>query len=136
MLNFFSGNYGRFKKPEFENECTVQIGLYDIFDKNLKTKHNTISIQYCYEYNRSEGEDWTFYLFNDPECYFDGYITSYDLEYSEIPDYIWEIIQDEVYKKATEIIDSDLEKAIKNLDYCTSRVEKFTKELKAKLVEE
>lgn len=136
FAKFFSSYPGRFEKPEFDNQCVVQIGLYDIFDANLKTKHNTISIKYCYEYDRSEGEDWTFYLFNDPECYFDRFMERPDIEYSEIPDYIWKIIQEELYKKATESVNNDLESAFKRLDTCTKRFEKFTKELKEKLIEE
>ena len=73
-----------FNKKDCQIDLQKQVLWYNSEEiKGLVVKN-------CYEYDR-EGEDWTFYLFNDSECYFDGYITSYDLEYSEIPDYIWKI---------------------------------------------
>ena len=130
---FFSGD-NRFTTPKYNpTYITIRLATY-ILNKNNKYR---LDISYCYSADR-DGEDWVTYGFDDPEVIYDyDFLEPNDsLEYSEIPDYIWKIIQDEVYKEAMKKVDKDLKEAMSHLDYCTSKVEKFTKELKAKLVEE
>ena len=130
---FFSNN-DRSITPRYDTTyITISLATYIL---NKRNKYR-LDISYCYNVDR-DGEDWATYGFDDPEVIYDYDFleTRIELKYSEIPDYIWKIIQDEVYKEATNKVDGDLEEAIKYLDHCTSKVEKFTKELKAKLVEE
>lgn len=125
--NFFSSQPERFKKPEFD-ECRVQIELIDILDKDVRTKHYTVSLRYCYNWDR-EGEDWTFYYFNDPECYYREWQHP-ELEYSEIPDKIWERIQNTLYNKATEHINKELEEAKSSVKYWENKREEFDNKIK------
>lgn len=124
---FFSSQPDRFKKPEFD-ECRVQIELIDILDKDVRTKHYTVGLQYCYNYDRSDGEDWTLYYFNDPECYYREWQHP-ELEYSEIPDYIWEIIQNILYNKAIETINKGIESAKSSLKYWEEKKIEFDNKL-------
>ncbi len=127
--NFFSGDPGRFKTPVFER-TRVQIELLSMLDANYKDHHYTVLLKYCYEYDR-EGSDWTFYYFNDPECYF----RSFDhpvLEYSEIPDSIWSRIQDILYEKASETIAKELEMAKSSVKYWEKKKEEFDNKLQLK----
>ena len=129
FAKFFSSQPDRFAMPENKDKVFARIGLFDVFDKNLETKHKTIFIKYCYYYDRSDGEDWTFYLFNDPECYFREFERA-DLEYSEIPDYIWERIQNIVYNEATKTINKNLEEARGSVEYWEEKKAEFDNNLK------
>ena len=120
---FFSSQPERFKKPEFDT-CTVQIELTDILDKDVRTKHYTISLSYCYNYDRSDGEDWTLYYFNDPECYFRDWQHP-ELEYSEIPDNIWERIQNILYERAKRYMNEKLDEAEKSLIRLSEKQKEF-----------
>ena len=124
---FFSSQPDRFKKPEFD-ECRVQIELIDILDKDVRTKHYTVGLGYCYDWDR-EGEDWTFYYFNDPECYFREWQQP-ELEYFEIPNDIWEKIQNILYDKATENVNKELESAKASVEYWKEKKEEFDTQLK------
>ena len=124
---FFSSQPDRFKKPEFD-ECRVQIELIDILDKDVRTKHYTVGISYCYNYNRSEGEDWTLYYFNDHECYYREWQHP-ELEYNEIPDYIWKRIQNILYNKATETINKELKSAKASVEYWEEKLFEFDNKL-------
>lgn len=123
---FFSSNPNRFERPEFD-ECRVQIILVDILDKDVRTKHYTIGLRYCYNYDR-EGEDWTLYYFNDPECYYREWQHP-ELEYSEIPDNIWEKVQNILYSKATETINKELKSAKKSVEYWEEKLFEFDNKL-------
>ena len=123
---FFSSQPDRFKKPEFD-ECRVQIELIDILDKDVRTKHYTVGLQYCYNWDR-EGEDWTLYYFNDPECYYREWQHP-ELEYSEIPDDIWERIQNILYNKATETINKEISSAESLLKYWEEKLREFENKL-------
>ena len=124
---FFSSDSKRFEKPEFDN-CRVKIELIDILDKDVRTKHDTISLSYCYHYDRSDGEDWTLYYFNDSECYFREWQHP-ELEYFEIPDYIWERIQNILYNKATEHIDKEINSAKASVEYWEEKKNEFNNKL-------
>jgi hypothetical protein len=124
---FFSSQPNRFKKPEFD-ECRVQIELIDILDKDVRTKHYTVGLRYCYNWDR-EGEAWTLYYFNDPECYFREWQQP-ELEYFEIPNDIWEKIQNILYDKATETINKELKSAKKSVEYWEEKLFEFNYNLK------
>ena len=127
---FFSSKPERFKTPAFEGSTRVQIQLLGILDANYKDHHYTVLLKYCYEYDR-EGEDWTFYYFNDPDCYF----RSFDhpsLEYYEIPDSIWEHIQNILYNKATKNVNKELESAKSSVKYWEEKKKEFDNKLQLK----
>ena len=113
---FFSSRPARFETPAFEGKTNVRIHLVRILDKDYINEHNTICFRYCCDYDRDNGEEWTIYYFNDPECYFKDFEHP-DIEYSEIPDNIWEKIQKILYTKAKENISKELEEAKKLVRY-------------------
>ena len=113
--DFFSSQPERFKKPAFDGSTAVQMFLCGMLDEDYKDYHYTIALRYCYDYDR-EGEAWTFYYFNDSECYYRDFDHP-ELEYSEFPDDIWEIIQNILYNKATEEITEQLETAKSSVIY-------------------
>lgn len=127
---FFSNKPERFKTPAFEGSTRVQIELLSMLDADYKGYHHTILLKYCYDYDR-DGEKWTFYYFNDPECYFRSFDHP-NLEYSEIPDNIWERIQDVLYEKAAEEINESLEMAKSSVKYWEKRKEEFDNKLQLK----
>ena len=120
---FFSSQPDRFEKPE-SDEYRVQIELIDILDKDVRTKHYTVGLQYCYNYDRSDGEDWALYYFNDPECYYREWQHP-ELEYSEIPDYIWERIQNILYERAKRYMNEKLDEAEKSLIRLSEKQKEF-----------
>ena len=90
---------------------------------------STINIDYCYDCDR-DGEYWDGYSFNDPSM--KRYYEKYDfmkpkllIEYSEIPDNIWEIIQNTLYKKASENVEKNFKDAQRYLESAKDNVEKF-----------
>ena len=129
--NFFSSKPERFKTPAFEGSTIVQIGLLDMLNADYKGHNHTILLKYCYEYDR-EGQDWTFYYFNDPECYFRPFDDHPSLEYSEIPDAIWEHIQNILYDKAVKEINKELESAKSSVIYWEKRKNEFDNKLQLK----
>ena len=128
--SFFSSKPERFKTPAFEGSTRVQINLLGMLDANYISRHDTVLLRYCYEYDR-EGEDWTFYYFNDPECYFRSF-NHPSLEYSEIPDSIWERIQNILYDKAVKEINKELESAKSSIIYWEKRKNEFDNKLQLK----
>lgn len=128
--NFFSNNPERFKTPAIEGSTRVQIELLSMLDTDYKGYHYTILLKYCYDYDR-DGEEWTFYYFNDPECCFRSFDHP-NLEYSEIPDAIWGRIQDILYEKAAEEINESLEMAKSSVKYWEKRKEEFDNRLQLK----
>lgn len=113
----YNKDIGKFFKELFSQDkfhhhmyfdAGVSIGLY------LKTVAYipTMYIRYIYEYDR-EGSDDTLVLFNDDEAKYkhvtSGGYGAYgdrnsqdghgDLEYSDIPDWVWEKIQQGLYEK-------------------------------------
>lgn len=125
--NFFSSQPERFKKPAFDGSTAVRITLLDMFDANCIDYHYTIALRYCYCYDR-DGEDWTFYYFNDPECYYREWNRP-DIEYSEFSDDIWERIQNILYNKASEEINENLELAKSSVEYWEKRKDEFDNKL-------
>lgn len=128
--NFFSNQSERFKKPAFDGSTAVRITLYDMLDANNKDFHYTIALEYCYDYDR-DGEDWTFYYFNDPECYYREW-NHPNIEYSEFSDDIWERIQSILYNKAIETINKELESAKSSVKYWENRKNEFDNKLHLK----
>ena len=127
---FFSSQPERFKRPAFDGSTAVRMTLLNMLDANYKDYHYTITLRYCYDYDR-DGEDWTFYYFNDPECYYRE-CDHPDLEYSEFPDDIWERIQNILYNKSTKEINENLESAKSSVVYWEKRKDEFDNKLQLK----
>ena len=128
--DFFSNQPERFKRPAFNGSTAVRITLFDILDANYKDFHYTIALKYCYDYDH-DGEDWTFYYFNDPECYYRDWNRP-ELEYSEFPDYIWERIQNILYNKASKEINTELDSAKASVIYWENRKNEFDNKIHLK----
>lgn len=130
---FFNGNNRFTSSPYDPTYVTIGLATHILNDKG----QYGLMISYCYSADR-DGEEWADYYFDDPnvDYEYDFLKPKDNLRYSDIPDWVWKIIQDEIYKKATEQVDKDLKGAMSHLDRCTTRALNFTKELKEKLVEE
>ena len=124
FYQFFNSQPERFEKPAFDGETLVRIGLYGILDKNLIERVNTIFLEYCYNYDRHNGSDMILYLLNNPDCYFREWHYPI-IECSEIPDDIWERIENVLYNKALETINKELESAESNIKYWKDKKIKF-----------
>ena len=128
--DFFSSRPEKFKRPAFDGSTAVQMFLHGMLDEDYKDHHYTIALRYCYEYDR-DGEDWTFYYFNDPECYYREW-NHPDIEYSEFSDDIWERIQNILYDKATKEINKELQSAKDSVKYWEDRKYSFENTLNLK----
>lgn len=132
FANFFN-NDNRFTKTPYDH-VYPRIYLTEHLNKDFKTYGTTISIEYCYDCDR-DGEYLESYCFNDPDLkniYFKEYKDSpyhHFIEYSEIPDYIWEIIQNELYNIATENVNKELESAKSSVKYWENKKEEFDNKL-------
>lgn len=125
FANLFSSD-DRFKHPRYDR-VFPRIFLSEYLNTDYKTHSKTIGIEYTSEYGR-EGEYRESYDFNDADLedtYFGKLGTK--IEYSEVPDHIWAIIQDELYKNAVKTIQDDLKSASKEVDRCTNKFIEFNK---------
>lgn len=132
FANFFNNDY-RFTKSHYDH-IYPRIYLTKHLNKDFKTHGTTIGIEYCYDCDR-DGEYLESYYFNDPDLK-DTYLYKglkdghYFIEYSEVPDYIWEIIQNILYDKATETINKELKSAKKSVEYWEEKLFEFENKLK------
>jgi len=134
FANFFN-NDNRFTKTPYDH-VYPRIYLTEHLNKDLKTHGTTINIEYCYDNDR-DGEYLESYCFNDPDLkdtyLYKEYINSpynHFIEYSEVPDYVWEIIQNKLYDKATENINKELESAKSSVKYWEEKKKEFDSKLK------
>ena len=132
FANFFN-NDNRFTKSHYDH-LYPRIYLTKHL-KDFKTYGTTIGIEYCYDCDR-DGEYLESYYFNDPDLkntylYKENKDNPYYhfIEYSEIPDYIWEIIQNKLYDKATEKVNKDVESAYQTLQYVRNKRDEFYSKL-------
>ena len=129
FANFFN-NDNRFTKSHYDR-LYPRIYLTKRLNLDFKTYGTTIGIEYCYDCDR-DGEYLESYYFNDPDLK-DTYLykdSHYFIEYSEVPDYIWEIIQNILYNKATEEISKELESAKSSVEYWEKKKADFYNNLK------
>lgn len=129
--NFFNTDE-RFQHCRCEGKIYPKISLHEE-DTFKGCEGSTVCIDYCYDWDR-DGEDWIGYYFNDLTM--SKYYERYDfmkprilIEYNEIPDYIWEIIQNKLYDKATEEINKELESAKSSVIYWEKRKDEFDNKL-------
>jgi hypothetical protein len=93
--------------------------------------YQEIRISYRYHYDRSDGEDWVSYHFEEPIKYkYDFLEPKVKIKFEEIPDRIWKIIQDQLYENAIENVNKELESAKKSFEYWQEKKNSFDKKLK------
>ena len=134
FANFFN-NDGRFTKTPYDH-VYPRIYLTEHLNKDFKTHGTTIGIEYCYDSDR-DGDYLDSYYFNDPDLK-DTYLYKeykdspyhHFIDYSEVPDYVWEIIQNELYEKATENVNKELESARSSVKYWEEKKKEFDNKLK------
>ena len=129
FANFFN-NDGRFTKTPYDH-VYPRIYLTEHLNKDFKTHGTTISIEYCYDSDR-DGDYLDSYYFNDSDLKNTYLYKEYKdspyhhfIEYSEVPDYIWEIIQNELFYLATENVNKDVESAYQTLQYVKNKRDEF-----------
>lgn len=132
--NFFNTDE-RFQHCRCEGKIYPKISLHeeDIFEG---CEGSTVRIDYCYDWDR-DGEDWTGYYFNDLSM--SKYYERYDfmkprtlIDYNEVPDYIWEIIQNELFDLATKKVNKDVEDAYQTYIFLRNKRDKFYNDLNLK----
>jgi len=118
FAEFFKSDEKRFVRPKYDRIFPrISWGPY----------YGTVKIGYCYDSDR-DGEYWETYEFNDPDIESSRLAPkSMLIEYSEIPDNIWAIIQDELYKNARKNLTDSLISATKEVDRCTNKFLEFNK---------
>ena len=130
----FFNKDGRFIKTPYDH-VYPSIYLTEHLNLDFKTHGTTIGIEYCYDSDR-DGNYLESYYFNDPDLkdtflYKENIDNPYFhfIEYSEVPDYIWEIIQDVLFEKATEKVNKDVESAYQTLEYVRNKRDEFYSKL-------
>jgi len=90
----------RFKSTPYDYVyVTIRLATHIL---NKENKFGLL-MSYCYDNDR-DGEEWEDYYFDDPEVTYeyDFLKPSDNLKYSDIPDYIWQIIQEKAHRIASE----------------------------------
>ena len=132
FANLFN-NDKRFQHTPYDR-VYPRIYLYETLNTDYKTHSTSIEIEYTYDNDR-DGEYTRCYAFNDEDlkdtCFY--CLHSSSLEYSDVPDNIWEIIQNILYDKATKEINENLKSAKDSVIYWENRKEEFENKLQLKL---
>lgn len=126
FANFFNSYGNRFKYTPYDR-VYPRIYLHKTLNKDFKTHSTTLGIDYIYGGNR-DGDYRVSYFFNDKDlndsC-FDFRDEDTLIEYSEIPDNIWSIIQSVIYQKALKYINKEIHAAEWSLEYWKKRLLEF-----------
>lgn len=121
FTKFFSSD-SKFKKPPFEHTY-VRIRLATVL--NYGEDDHTISLGYCSNCTRDD-EEWVIYYFDDPDIEFTEFMAPKDnMKYSDIPDNIWERIQNILYEKSVKSIEKEIQSAKTHLESELKNKEKF-----------
>lgn len=125
FANLFN-NDDRFKHSGYDR-IFPRVFLSETLNTDYKTHSTTIGLEYVYDSDR-DGCYTAQYYFNDEDledaCFGK---TGAIIEYSEVPDNIWAIIQDELYENARKTVADDLASATKEVDRCTNKFLEFNK---------
>lgn len=124
FANLFN-NDERFQHTPYD-KVYPRIYLYEALNTDYKTHSTSIGIEYTYDNDR-DGEYTQSYVFNDEDlkdaCSYCLHGSS--LEYSDIPDNIWEIIQNILLKDANKHINKELESAKKSVVYWENKINNY-----------
>lgn len=123
FANLFNSD-DRFQHTNY-NRVFPRIFLSESLNKDYKTHSTTIGIEYVYESDRDG--------YYTEQCYFNDEDledtvfgkAGANIEYSEVPDNIWAIIQDKLYENAVKTIQDDLTAATKEVDRCSNKLLEF-----------
>ncbi len=131
FANLFN-NDERFQHTPYDR-VYPRIYLYVTLNIDYKTYSNSIGIEYTYDNDR-DGEYTQSYVFNDEDlkdtCFYCLHPSS--LEYSDVPDNIWERIQNILYDEATKEINENLKSAKSSVIYWENRKDEFNNKLQLK----
>ena len=123
-------NDERFQHTRYDH-VYPRIYLCEELNTDYETHSTTIGIEYTYEADR-DGEYLESYRFNDEDLkdswYYNNLKLTY-IEYSEVPDDIWEIIQNKLYEEATKSVNGELASAKKSVEYWENRLSEFKNNL-------
>lgn len=129
FANLFN-NDSRFQHTPYDR-VYPRIYLYEALNTDYKTHSISIGIEYTYDNDR-DGEYTKSYTFDDEDlkdtCLYKGF----PLKYSDVPDNIWEIIQNILYDKAMKTINEELQSAKDSVIYWENRKDEFDNKLKLK----
>lgn len=114
--------------------------VYPIFKLNtfLNTDYSTrsynIGFDYVYDINQEEYERECFFYDSDLEdtFMFRTILSGTVLQYSEIPDNIWEIVQNELYRVAMERIQYRMSSEHLSAEHINNEIREFAEELQRK----
>lgn len=121
-------NNERFKHTTYDH-VYPQISLSKQLNKDFKTYSYTIALEYVYDSDR-DGDYTNILWFNDDDLEDSCFYGKPDIEYSDVPDDIWEIIQNILYNKATSNINKELISAKNSVKYWEDKLSEFNNNLK------
>lgn len=133
----FFNNDERFKHFSSERKIFPKIKLAKYIltcDDNNKVDDIPIEISYFYDWDGG-CEEYVSYYFDEQAIrdswFFKKCLTTCKdlIKFEEIPDYIWEIIQNSTYKEAVKTIDNELKSARSSIIYWEKRKEEFNKQI-------
>lgn len=130
FANLFN-NDERFKHTPYDR-VYPRIYLYETLNTDYKTYSTSIGIEYTYDNDR-DGEYTQSYTFDDEDLKDTCLYKSLPLKYFDVPDNIWEIIQNILYDKAMKTINEELQSAKDSVKYWENRKYSFESTLHLKL---
>jgi len=118
-------NDKRFKHTPY-SRVYPKIYLYEELNIDYKTHSTSIGIEYTYDNDR-DGEYTESYVFDDEDLKDTCFYTykNLSLKYSDVPDNIWEIIQNILYDKAMKEINKELQSAKDSVKFWEDRKYSF-----------
>jgi len=125
-------NDKRFKHTPY-SRVYPRIYLCEELNTDYKTHSTSIGIEYTYDNDR-DGEYTESYVFDDEDLKDTCFYTykNLSLKYSDVPDNIWERIQNILYNKATKEINEELKSAKDSVIYWENRKDEFENKLQLK----
>ena len=126
----------RFQTPVYDfsekTYITIRLCRALLSDKSVAP----LRISYCYDNDRN-GEYWETYVFDDDEVKYecDWMKPCHNFKYSEVPDDVWEAIQNYLYSEVKTKLEKEVEKsrkiylyeAKKEYNRCLKRYSDFSK---------
>ena len=123
-------NDKRFKHTPY-SRVYPRIYLSETLNTDYKTHSTSIGIEYTYDNDR-DGEYTENYIFYDEDLKDTCFYRTLPLKYSDIPDNIWEIIQNILYDKAMKSINEELQSAKDSVKYWEDKKYSFESTLSLK----
>jgi hypothetical protein len=122
----------RFKHTPYDR-VYPKIYLSEQLNRDYKTHGTTICIEYVYDSDR-DGDYTVDYYFDDEDIidthFYEDLKKCGMIEYSEVPDSIWEIIQGILYTKAVSHINKELSSYKEGVEFWENRLSEFNDKLK------